>query len=179
MKYNTRQVETFALLDEGSDITLCSSSLIRKLGAKGAYRELRITTVNQSTQRRTGIEVNLKVSSLDGNETIDLSRAWSVEKLPISLESLPTGSEISKWSHLAGMDLPKVSAGQVELLIGSDTPEAFWVEEERKGRRGEPYAIRSILGWSIIGPTGKTSSSVCNVHFQQSGSDINSQIERL
>ncbi|XP_052778085.1 uncharacterized protein LOC128215438 [Mya arenaria] len=61
----------------------------------------------------------------------------------------------------------------------SDTPEVFWVEEDRRGKRGEPYAIRSILGWSVIGPTGKaTSASNVQVNIQQT-SRIQEQIDRL
>jgi hypothetical protein len=155
--------------------------LVRKLGASGTSREFTITTVNQATQRRTGIQLDLQVSSYDRKETVCLNRVWSVERLPISTESLPTVPEIGKWVHLAGIRLPRINAGQVELVIGSDTPEAFWVEEERRGGRGEPYAIRSILGWSILGPTGKISSShtsAGNVNFHHMA-DVQDQIERL
>ena len=33
-----------------------------------------------------------------------------------------------------------------------DTPEAFWIEHELRSKPGEPYAIRTMLGWSLIGP---------------------------
>ncbi|XP_060596965.1 uncharacterized protein LOC132750912 [Ruditapes philippinarum] len=174
-----KQVKTYALLDEGSDVTLCSDELVRKLGAVGIRREFTITTVNQSTERKRGLEVQFKVSSLDKRETLDLNKVWSVRKMPISLDSLPDRREVSKWRHLDGIDLPQISEGQVELLIGSDVPEAFWVEEERRGRRGEPYAIRSLLGWSIIGPAGKsTLQTAVNVNFQQSLS-VHDQIDKL
>ncbi|KAJ8035403.1 hypothetical protein HOLleu_22626 [Holothuria leucospilota] len=45
-----------------------------------------------------------------------------------------------------------IEGKQIILLIGVDVPEVFWVLEERRGRRKEPYAIRSILGWTLIGP---------------------------
>ena len=47
----------------------------------------------------------------------------------------------------------------VKILIGSDVPEAFWITGERRGRRGEPYAIKSLLGWTVIGPTGKSTQN--------------------
>lgn len=172
-------VKTYALLDEGSDVTLCSEELVEKLGAVGIRREFTITTINKSSERKMGVEVQLKVSSLDKRETLDLNKVWSVRKLPISLDSMPDRREVSKWRHLDGIDLPHINEGQVELLIGSDVPEAFWVEEERRGRRGEPYAIRSLLGWSIIGPAGKcTPQGAVNVNFQQSLS-VEDQIEKL
>lgn len=181
VKNGNMHVKTYALLDKGSDITLCSDDSVGKnIRVKGTPREFTITTVNQSTDSRYGLEVKLKASPLDGNEMVTLNRVWSVRRLPISLTSLPDRSELGKWKHLAGITLPRIKEGEVELLIGSDTPEAFWVEEERRGKRGEPYAMRSMLGWSIIGPTGKTvlPTSV-NVNFQQTSGAVQEQIDRL
>ena len=36
--------------------------------------------------------------------------------------------------------------------MDDNVPEAFWVLEERRGNKGDPYAIRSPLGWTLIGP---------------------------
>jgi len=47
VQYGPRKTETYALLDEGSDVTLCSDSLVRKLEARGVSREFTITTVDQ------------------------------------------------------------------------------------------------------------------------------------
>lgn len=175
-----RNVDTYALLDEGSDITLCSDSLVKRLGAKGKQREFTLTTVNQSTEKRHGLELKLQVGALRCNDTIELDRVWSVERLPISIKSLPERREVSMWNHLKDIYLPRISEGQVELLIGSDTPDAFWVQEERRGSSGEPYAIRSVLGWSILGPIGKVSdcSAHVNVNFQQTTGTLE-EIDRL
>ena len=38
------------------------------------------------------------------------------------------------------------------LLIGGDCPDAFWVLDERRGTRDEPYAVMFPLGWILLGP---------------------------
>ena len=38
-------------------------------------------------------------------------------------------------------------------------PDFFWVLEERRGQRGEPYAIRCPLGWTLIGPADRIEST--------------------
>ena len=38
-----------------------------------------------------------------------------------------------------------------QLLIGIDNPELFWTQDERYGKRSKPFAIKTFLGWSIIG----------------------------
>ncbi|XP_045209072.2 uncharacterized protein LOC123560989 [Mercenaria mercenaria] len=173
------QVETYALLDEGSDVTLCNDSLIKRLGVEGKPCKFTLTTVNKSSQNQTGREVQLQVSALNGGQVIDLRRVWSVKTLPISLQSLPDQSVAGKWKHLSGIYLPKIDVGKVELLVGSDTPDAFWVEEQRRGKRGEPYAIRTMLGWSIIGPIGnRPSLDHGSINFQLASS-TQLQIDKL
>ena len=46
------------------------------------------------------------------------------------------------------------------LLIGVDVPEVFWVQEERRGKIGEPYAMKTILELSLLGPTSRKFSGV-------------------
>ena len=38
------------------------------------------------------------------------------------------------------------------MRLRCNVPEAFWVLEERRGDKGDPYPIRSPLGWTLIGP---------------------------
>ena len=172
------QVKTYALLDDGSDVTLCSEELVRKLGIKGISRQFTITTVNQSKESRNGVEISVQVGSLDGIENVNLERVWSVAALPISVQSLPDQTELGRWKHLADVILPKIDAKDVGLLIGSDNPEVFWVQDERRGNRGEPYAVKSLLGWTVLGPISKgTFKKKGNVHFQQL--NLEQQIERL
>jgi len=53
------------------------------------------------------------------------------------------------------------------MIIGCNFPEAFWVLEERRGCRGKTVAIRSLLGWTLIGPTEKVKEeSSSNVNFE-------------
>ena len=46
------------------------------------------------------------------------------------------------------------------LLIGVNAPEVFWVQDERRGKIGEPYAVKTILGLSLLGPTARKISVV-------------------
>ena len=41
------------------------------------------------------------------------------------------------------------------MIIGTNVPDAFWVLKERRGNKGEPYAIRTPLGWTLMGPMDK------------------------
>ena len=61
---------------------------------------------------------------------------------------------MKQWRHLEAIDIPELEDPEVTILIGTDVPEANWNLEERRGRRKEPYAIRTPLGWSVAGPMG-------------------------
>lgn len=60
--------------------------------------------------------------------------------------------DIKRWSHLRDLEFQSYIENHVLLLIGSDVPEAFWVMDERRGYRKEPCAIKSPLGWAVMGP---------------------------
>ena len=161
-----RCVETYALLDNGSDVSLVDDRLVQMLGIRGKQKSFVINSVN-STSTVNGREVDFTVKSMHGDDIVNLKNAWSVPKLPISLHSAPTTTDIAKWPHLSGIDIPEVNCDHVTILIGSDTPEAFWTMEERRGKRGEPYAVRSLLGWSIQGPAAGNPVNSANVNLLQ------------
>ena len=84
-----------------------------------------------------------------------------MDKLNASSHSIPSEQDARKWPHLSDIKLPNIDERQDKLIIGTNTPEAFWVLEERRGNRGEPYAIRSALGWTMMGPTDRVESKKC------------------
>jgi hypothetical protein len=144
-------IETYAFLDSGSDVTLCDERLVQELGLQGTERSFSLTTQEKINSLRKGLEVDLVVEALDGSEALDLKNVWTVKQLTVSPNSIATPNDIKMWPHLEGVYLPSIEK-EVRILIGSNVPEVFWVLEERRGERGEPYAIRSPLGWSVLGP---------------------------
>ena len=96
-----------------------------------------------------------------------------------------TRHEFEAWPHLQNLDLP-AAHGEVLLLIGLDTPEAFWVKEERRGSAKEPYAVRGVLGWSVVGPRTTAQGNLSegddsiSVNFLNTSDDLlDSQIQCL
>ena len=49
-------------------------------------------------------------------------------------------------------------------MIGVDVPNAFWLLEERRGSPGEPYAVKTMLGWSIVRPAGASFGQTLSVN---------------
>ena len=86
---------------------------------------------------------------------------------------------MSNWPHLKDIEIPDVDDEQVTMLIGANVPEAQMHEEScRRGGSGEPYAVRTVLGWAVLGPVDATSimcSQAKNVNSVKCGDELPDQ----
>ncbi|KAG1671110.1 hypothetical protein GQR58_016564 [Nymphon striatum] len=155
------QVNTYAVIDSASTISLCDEDLANELNLKGFREEIRMNTVTQEGSVMTGYKVHLQIQSLDGGCEINVS-ALTVPKIPVQSSAIPDKQMIQSWPHLAGVPLHELNVSKVGLLIGADTPEAFWTSEERRGKKKEPYAIKTTLGWCVLGPSQSTNQLQLN-----------------
>ena len=143
---NSRIAETYALLDDGSDVPVCDLQLLEQLGLSRIQRQFTLSTLNKEDHEQSGREVSLQITSLDATNSISLPRVWSVDKKPVSEGSFPVPDVVKRWSHLSDIDLPHIDGRKVMLVIGGDCPDAFWVLDERRGTGNEPYAVKVPLG---------------------------------
>ena len=61
------------------------------------------------------------------------------------------------------------------MLIGANVPEAQVHEEFRRAGSGEPYAVRTVLGWAVLGPVDAANimcSQPKNVNFVKYGDEL-------
>ena len=59
-----------------------------------------------------------------------------MDRLNISSRSIPSELEPKQWPHLVDIELPSIAEKEVQLIIGTNGAEAFWVLEEKRGNRG-------------------------------------------
>ena len=145
-------VETYALMDNGSEVTLCHEQLVKKLGLVGKKIEYMFTGMTGSTQVE-GTMVSLTVKSMDESTVIELPNVKTVKGMPISPSCIPKSDDLSRWSHLDLIDIPELEKGEVMLLIGvKERPSLFLPLEYKMGEETEPVAIKYSLGWTVIGP---------------------------
>ncbi|CAH8508880.1 unnamed protein product [Schistosoma rodhaini] len=170
-------LETYALLDSGSDTSLVCEELINQLGIEGKETSIRVATVNGTTNCEC-LEVDLEVFSLDELRSIRINKVYTTKKLPIDHAAPLTEPQLKRWKHLNDITLPRLQNNFVGVLIGCDAPDAHWVLEQRLGDRKHPSAVRTHLGWMIIGPKG-ASRSLHQVLWCHCSNDILRDIERL
>ena len=110
-----------ALLDPGSDVTLCNVSLMKKLGLEGRPKELSLATVNGTSEIRKGFEFSLTIRGLQMNEDVELNRVWTVDTLCLPQSVVPTKVDTAKWPHLNGIEFPRIQAND-SLAVTSRKP---------------------------------------------------------
>ena len=108
------------------------------------------------------------VSSVDGQRSdyVIVRNAWALRDLTIPLKHISAGMKATRWTHLQHVPIPDVERGKVSILIGTGIQEAFIPLEVRRGKPNEPFAIRSCLGWSVLGGSvGAASKHLFNLNF--------------
>ena len=131
----------------------------------------------------------LIVERPDRRAKIDLPRAYTRDKIPSRRNQIPTPAIAERWPHLQRIKekIPELEKKiEIGLLIGCNCPKAIKPEEIITGKSEEPYAIRTLLGWCIVGPTNfsttsdKTDSSdesSCNRILAQEVNDEGGKLE--
>ena len=149
-------VKTYALLDSGSIVSLCQDKLLHLLKARGRTERLSLTTLEKESNETTAQVISLRISNLDGSDELTIPQVFARPNLRLSSSNLVTEAEVQKWPHLKDQPLHHAEIDDVALLIGQDCPEALMPLTTIPGGKGEPYAVRTRLGWSVSGPVSNS-----------------------
>ena len=159
--YPKKEAKVYALLDDASDTTFVTTKVQQALGIEGVETELTLSTMS-------GKEV-ISVSRIDGlvaerhgrKAKVDLPKKYGKESIPCGGNQIPTPEMADKWPHLKKIKdkIPKLDESiEIGLLIGCNCPKAIKPKEVITGKSEDPYAVRKLLGWCIVGPVTSTQS---------------------
>ncbi|KAL7877241.1 hypothetical protein SRHO_G00038840 [Serrasalmus rhombeus] len=110
-----------------------------------------IVPVWLSTTRNPDAEV--LVRGFYSSKKIPLPVTYSRDFIPASLSHIPTPKTARAWSHLEHLaeEIAPLIDCDVGLLIGYNCSQALLPREIVSGKDDEPFAVRTDLGWSIVG----------------------------
>ena len=146
---NGQSIHTHAVLDTASEITLIDTGLARHLGLKGNKRQLTIQTVNsEKTQASKVVSFNIKSTDEINDKGIAIKNAWTVDS---SAFQCPSQHISSEWKHVQDLNMHNIDSSKVQILIGANVPLAHVQTDFRMGEDDQPVAIRTALGWSLMG----------------------------
>ncbi|XP_028314116.1 uncharacterized protein LOC114470250 [Gouania willdenowi] len=180
------RLETYAILDDGSEHTILLHSAAQELHLKGQSEDLALRTIRQDVKTISGKSVSFSISSsAHPQKQFRIHEAFTAVELGLSKHSHPVQALQKTYRHLRGLPLHSFSQAQPLLLIGSDYPHLLSpVEPVHLGPPGGPAALNTRLGWTLQGPAkvllDQTSTSQCLlINTPTSSADLLSHVSRL
>lgn len=152
-KKSHKIVETYAFLDQGSSSSFCTIRLLNKLNISGRGTKIFLHTMGQEKVVRSCIVSDLEVAGLDSGLYCELPDVLTQMKMPVSRSNIPQQQDLFRWPYLHEVNLPEIDA-DVELLIGLNVPKALEPIKVIPSEDGGPYAVQTMLGWTVNGPLG-------------------------
>ncbi|KAL7833114.1 hypothetical protein SRHO_G00301320 [Serrasalmus rhombeus] len=118
---------------------------------RGRNTSILLRTMGKEAVVDTCIVNGLEISSLDGNQFIPLSEVFSQKNIPVTKDNIPQQEDVNRWPHLKDVKLASIQSG-IGLLIGANVPKAMEPLQVVNSMDDGPYAVRTVLGWTINGP---------------------------
>ena len=173
-------MNTYPVLDPGSDSTLIRKELADQLQLGGETHQLSLNTVRNDAKTQNLCRMSFSLSSKGHPEPVLVHGAWVIDKLNIPSVKVSKEGAIERWRQLSGVDLPELEGRDVMLLIGSDMAHLLIQLEVRQGRWDEPIAIKTPLGWTLFGNLSSGHCEKVNTNFlaTNEGTQLQHQIER-
>ncbi|CAI2734059.1 unnamed protein product [Schistosoma spindalis] len=178
LRSENAEIVGYALLDNGSDVTLIKSNCLRSLGLKEDQASVVVETVGGNRTTKV-TNTPFEVYSLDRSEHITIEGALIVASIPGHKPTKSAMNNLVRWPHLSDVPINNLDYGEVLLLIGCDVPEAHWVLDQRLGERKKPYAVKTLLGWTVFGPASYPEFRKRVVNLTSKVQTLENQIRKL
>ncbi|XP_026331715.1 uncharacterized protein LOC113239063 [Hyposmocoma kahamanoa] len=157
---NGQRANTYALLDEGSTVTLIDAEIADRIGADGPTRKLRIHGLGSSQSEPTSKAVELSICGKSGESHKVIAR--TVNNLKLARQTID--SSCLEYAHLRGLDRSEVCYNNIKpgILVGADNWHLIVSRQLLVGGRREPVASLTSLGWTVHGTVPKVINSTAN-----------------
>lgn len=155
LQHNNNIVNTYALLDDGSSITLVEQWVANALNIEGVPDELCLKWTGD-THKIEKESKRISFTITGGHQLFTLNNARTVRNLNLPRQSISSQSLAKEFSHLKNIPVASFENQQPSLLIGLDNVTLITSLKLREGSSGQPVAVKTRLGWVIFG--GSSSS---------------------
>ena len=159
------KILVYAVLDPQSDACFVTEAARSALEVEGQEVTLELKTVTGQSVVSSSAVQDLVVESAQGGDAVALPQCFSREVIPADRASIPRRESARRWPHLRSVadQLPLYHpSAEIGLLIGANCPKAVKPRDAITGSDDDPWAVRSVLGWGIVGPVSDpTDASAC------------------
>ncbi|XP_055585344.1 uncharacterized protein LOC129738178 [Uranotaenia lowii] len=166
-------VETYAFLDEGSDLTLVEEGLVKQLEVSGIHQPLCLHwTGNTSRLEQNSMKVDLDISGKSQQKRFKITNARTVSTLNLPRQSFDVKEAVNRYTHLMGLPLTGYRNATPTILIGIDNLQLALPLEIREGNNSGIVAAKTRLGWCVYGNQNRQSGSGFSFHVCNCTKDL-------
>lgn len=154
------RVNTYALLDDGSTVTLVDAKIAKQISAEGPLEPLQLETISDNFSSGSSRRITLTIRGQD--QQFDI-QAHTIENLKLSSQTV---EERHLWGCKHLEDLQQnlsYEDAKPTILIGQDNWHLLVATEIRRGNYNQLVASRTPLGWVLHGSDTRTIGR--QVHF--------------
>ena len=152
----------YAMLDSQSDTSFITDQTLDSFNAPTEETVLNLATMNACMPVICRKIDGFKVQGHGCQETVNLPTLYSRPEFPNDRSHIPSANICYKFDHLKSVATKLLPLQNVEvgLLLGYDTSYVHQPQEVISSKVvSDPYAIRTPLGWCVIGSTESVSNT--------------------
>ncbi|XP_065075863.1 uncharacterized protein LOC135699513 [Ochlerotatus camptorhynchus] len=164
----SKSIQTYAFIDDGSELTLMEDSLAEELGVKGPRTPLCLKwTGGTKRVENESQKVDVEISAIGNtSKSHRMSNVHTIQNLQLRPQTLVYSELLQRYQHLGGLPVESYSNVCPRILIGLDHASLGHAMKSREGKPYEPIAVKTRLGWIIYGSCSRTqrNQNYVNVH---------------
>ena len=144
----------YALLDTQSDTSFMCTEVGDKLELDHEPATLKITTMTSDNSMIQCLKYyDIKVRGYHSDQKVTVPVAYSKDCIPVNPSHIATPEVARRCPHLKCIaeDIPPLQNCEVGMLIGYNCPQALAPRSVVACEGNQPFAVKTDLGWSIIG----------------------------
>ncbi|XP_058810992.1 uncharacterized protein LOC131675876 [Topomyia yanbarensis] len=152
------EFQTYAFLDDGSELTLIEEGLARQLQLNKPLC-LKWTGGTRRVEEKSQM-VNLDISAINNHQNkYHLSCVRTVAELKLPHQTVIMKELEQKYAHFKGLPIETYYHAIPRILIGLDHTKIGNALKGREGAANEPVAIKTRLGWTVYGSCNRNHST--------------------
>ena len=174
-----RSVETIALCDTGSTVSLMDKTLVDLLKLKGKESVMSVAGIHGLSEMKTEI-VTARIGPSESDTAGEEITFCSHPNLNVGDKIYDFTKMKETYVYLNNLPDIKVSMADVKVILGQDVYHLIRPLEYKSGGRDEPWAVKTSLGWTVIGalPKKETKCMAPSCNFSVSSDPLADQMKK-
>lgn len=165
----SNEVLVYALLDNQSDACYITQDIASEISPTHNTEKVSVSTMIGTKEQMMKRYQGIHIRSFTNSERTTIA-AYEQQQIPCERHQIPSNVNTERLAHIAQIrkQLPPPLDVPIGLLIGSDCPEALAPIDHIIGAKGEPFAMKTMLGWTVCGATtGKSNLRSLKTHTRK------------